>query len=355
MREAGSLLDRDVAARIVAETEGNPLAIVEMAKGVDPGELLGTAAAPQPLPVSRRLEERFLRQVRALPADSQMLLLLIAADSSAGSGVVWAAASILGVAPEAAKAAEAVDLIVLGPQIMYRHPLIRSAVYGGARPADRRAVHSALATVTDVEVDPDRRAWHLAAASVGPDDGVAALLEQRAISARERGGYSAEVALLTRSAELTSAPDRAAERRVMAAEAALPTASPRQAHLLISMAEADLRDPSLHARAERVEGEAFLHEGRVADAAPLLLSASTRLAATNTALGHQTLLHAVQASNYGGYGAEHEFLQAVADAAPPLAGGSVVELLSEGVHHERPRRFHRGGPGLSNDRERPAR
>jgi DNA-binding NarL/FixJ family response regulator len=326
-REARRPLDRDVATRIVAETEGNPLALMESARDSALDDLVGAAAVPQPLPISRKLEERFLRQVRALPAGSQMFLLLVAADSSAGSGLVWDAAAVLGVDREAAKVAEAAGLIVLGSRITYRHPLIRSAVYGGARPADRRAVHGALAAATDAEVEPDRRAWHLAAAAVGPDDGVADLLEHRAQTAHERGGYSAEVALLSRSAELTSTPHRAGERRVQAAEAALSAGSPRQAHHLVSLATESLRDPSIQARAERVDGIASLHEGQVAEAAPRLLSASVRLLAMDGALGRRTLLDAVQAANYGGYRADNEFLQAVAHAVPSLTGKSVVDLL----------------------------
>jgi DNA-binding CsgD family transcriptional regulator len=325
--EAGFVLDRDVAERIVTETEGNPLALVEIGKDLAPDQLIG-AAATQPLPISRRLEERFLRQVRSLPADTQMLLLLAAADSSADARLVWDAASVLGVGAPAAAPAESAGLLTLGPRVRYRHPLIRSAVYGGARPADRRAVHNALATVTDADVDPDRRAWHLAAAAVGTDEAVATLLEQRAERARARGGHSAEMALLSRSAELTPDPERAAARQLLAAEAALSVGSPRQAHVLVSMAGAARPDPSMRSRADRVDGLASRREGDVAAAAPKLLAAGRGLGATDPALGRQTLLDAVQAANYAGYSAAHEFMQAVARAilpAPP--DRSLVELL----------------------------
>jgi hypothetical protein len=126
-REARFVLDCDVAQRIVTETEGNPLALVEIAKDLAPDRLIGAAATRQPLPISRRLEERFLRQVRSLPVDSQMLL-LAAADSSADARLVWDAASVLGVGPQAAAAAESAGLLTLSPQVAYRHPLIRSAV-----------------------------------------------------------------------------------------------------------------------------------------------------------------------------------------------------------------------------------
>ena len=133
------------ADRIVTEARGNPLALVEFAKDPRPDQLIGAAANLQPLPLSRRLEERFARQARSLPVDTQMLLLLAAADSTADTAFLLRAASVLGVKTEAAAAAEAAGLVVLGPTVAFRHPLIRSAVYGGARPADRRAAHKALA------------------------------------------------------------------------------------------------------------------------------------------------------------------------------------------------------------------
>jgi hypothetical protein len=182
--------------------------------------------------------------------------------------------------------------------------------------------------VTDADVDPDRRAWHLAAAAVGPDEAVATLLELRADRARARGGHSAEMALLGRSAELTPDPERAARRHILAAEAALSVGSPRQAHVLVSMAGAAPRDPSMRSRADRVDGLASLREGDVAAAAPKLLAAGRGLEATDPALGRRTLLDAVQAANYAGYSAAHEFMQEVAQAIlPARPDGSLVELL----------------------------
>ncbi|MBV8388045.1 MAG: AAA family ATPase, partial [Acidimicrobiia bacterium] len=330
-REAGGMLDRDLAARIVAETEGNPLALVEMAKDLAPDELVGAAATPQPLPISRRLEERYLRQVRSLPEDSQQLLLLAAADSSADAGLLWRAAALLGVGPTAASAAEAAGLLSLGPRVSYRHPLIRSAVYGGAQPADRRAVHGALARATDAAAEPDRQAWHLSAATVGPDEEVAALLEGRAQHARARGRHTAEVALFTRAAELSIEPAAGAARRLQAAEAALDEGSPRQAHALVSMARDALRDPAMHARAERVEGLALLQEGEVALAGPKLLAAGVGFGDSDRGLGRATVLEAIQTACYSGYSANHEFMQAVAAAEAAQRGqgsdGTAVDFL----------------------------
>jgi DNA-binding CsgD family transcriptional regulator len=321
------VLDRDVAERIIQETEGNPLALVEMAKRLTPDALVGAGAAPQPLPIGRRLEQQYLRQVRSLPADTQMLLLLAAADSSADVALLSRAASVLGVPLDAVGLAETADLLEAHPQIRYRHPLIRSAVYNGARAADRRAVHSALAATTDPDADPDRRAWHLAAASVGPDQEIAALLERRAGLASSRGSHNAALALLTSAAELTGDRVKAANRQVLAAEAALATGSPRQARALATTARKGVADRYMRARAERAEGIAALREGELPIAACHLLVAGIGLGGDD--LARDTLLQAVEVACFAGYSASHQFMTEIAHAvgSPRAAAQSVVEAL----------------------------
>jgi DNA-binding CsgD family transcriptional regulator len=327
--EAGFVLDRDVADRILTETEGNPLAIVEMAKGLTPHQLVGSAAVAQPLPLTRRLEARFAGQVRALRLDTRMFLLLVAADTSADAALVWKAAGHLGISREAAEAAEAVDLVYLGSPIRYRHPLIRSAVYGAARPADRRAVHAALAAVSD-PCDVERWAWHRAGAAVGPDEEVASLLESCAQRAISNGATSAAVSLLSRAAELSPEPVRAAERRIAAAEAAEESGSLRQTHILVEQATPALRDPLWRARAERADGLADLREGNLVAAAPRLRVAALGLLPTNPLLGRRTLLEAVDTALYCGHAAQSEFMRSVAatDVYPALTPeSSVVDWL----------------------------
>ena len=326
---AGIPVDRQVIDRIVTEAQGNPLALVEFAKDLRPDHLIGAAGDLQPLPLSRRLEERFARQARSLPADTQMLLLLAAADSTADTAFLLRAASVLGVQPEAAAAAEAAGLLVLGPTVAFRHPLIRSAVYGGARSADRRAVHNALAATTDSEDDGDRRAWHLAAASIGSDEEIAAILEGRAREASERGHHNAAVALLGRSAELSPNPEPAARRRIAAAEAALASGASLQTHTLIALAKPDVRDPVIAARADRLDGNAWRREGKTAVAAPLLLSAATALMSTDPQLARQTLLEAIEAVLIAGDAAGDDVISAVAEAArmAPPGGGATIDLL----------------------------
>ena len=327
--ESGFGGDRQVADRIVTEARGNPLALVEFAKDPHPDQLIGAAANLQPLPLSRRLEERFARQARSLPVDTQMLLLLAAADSTADTAFLLRAASVLGVKTEAAAAAEAAGLVVLGSTVAFRHPLIRSAIYGGARPADRRAAHGALAGATDSEEDGDRRAWHLAAASVGPDEEVAAILERGSGRAQERGGHSAAAALLSRSAELSPDPERAAARRIAAAEEALASGSSLQVHALIALAKPALRDPVTTARADRLDGNAWRREAKTAIAAPLLLSAAIGLMPTDPRLARQTLLEAIEAVLIAGNAAGDKVISAVTEAAraAPPGDDAIVDLL----------------------------
>lgn len=321
---------REVADRIVTEARGNPLALVEFAK--DSRLDLSVAASElQPLPMSRRLEERFARQARTLPVDTQMLLLLAAADSTARTSLVLRAASVLGVTTDSAAPAEAAGLVTLGSTVAFRHPLIRSAVYGRARPADRRAAHKALAAATDPGEEGDRQAWHLAAATIGQDEEVAALLERRARDTRVRGGHNAAAALLTRSAELSLDPEQSALRRIAAAETALTSGASLQVHALVALAKAALRDPAMAARADRLDGNAWRREAKTAIAAPLLLSAAVALMPTDPRLARQTLLEAIEAVLISGPAAGDELTSAVTGAiktSPPGDDDLVDTLLN---------------------------
>ena len=184
-------VDPAVARRLAGETMGNPLALVSLADDLTPGQLAGAALLPQPLPLGPKLEDRFLRQVRELPPDAQDLVLLAAADPTGDADVVTAAAAHLGLDPDVAEPAETVGLLTMRPRVRFRHPLVRSAVLGGASTDRRRRIHAALAAVADPTVDPECRAWHLAEAATGPDDEVAAEIEDAAEKTRRRGGYAA--------------------------------------------------------------------------------------------------------------------------------------------------------------------
>ena len=212
-------LDERVRDRISAETHGNPLALLELPRGLGPAQLAGGFGLAGAQAVPGRIEESYRRRLGALPADTRLLLLVAAAEPVGDLVLVWAAAERLGIAASAATAAEADGLVEIGTRVRFRHPLVRSAVYRSAALSDRRAAHLALAEETDRNLDPDRRAWHLAAAAAGPDEQVAAELERSASRAQARGGMAAAAAFLQRAAELTAEPaQRSARARGRAGE-----------------------------------------------------------------------------------------------------------------------------------------
>ena len=186
----GPGLDEAVRQRIVAETRGNPLALIEIGQGLEPGQLTGSAPLPEPLPLGRQLEQRYLQEIRGLPPDTQTLLLAAAADPTGDPDLLWRAGPQLGFTAAAAAPAEARRLVEIRDRIEFRHPLIRSAVFYGAPLAGRQQVHAALAAATDPAADPDRRAWHLAMAASGLDEAVAAELERAGDRAQRRGGWT---------------------------------------------------------------------------------------------------------------------------------------------------------------------
>jgi hypothetical protein len=170
-------LDKDVLDRIVAETRGNPLALLELPKAMSPTELAGGFALPAVPALSTRIEDSFQRRFEALPPETQELSLLAAAESTGDPTLVWRAAERLGITPQAAAPAAAAGLLEFGPRVRFRHRLARSAAYRAAPPEERQRVHRALAEVIDPDTDPARRAWHRAYATPDPDDEIADELE----------------------------------------------------------------------------------------------------------------------------------------------------------------------------------
>ena len=270
-------LDERVRDRIVAETRGNPLALLELACGLTPEELAGGFGLPDALVWPGRIEESFRRRLAPLPETTRRLLLVAAAEPVRDPVLVWRAADQLGVKVEAAAAAASAGLIESGGQLRFCHPLARSAVYRAASPTERQSAHRALAEATDADVDPDRRAWHRAHAAPGLDEDVAAELERSSGRAGARGGLAAAAAFCERAAELTPEPARRAQRALRAAQAKHRAGAPDAALRLLAMAQAGPLDELGRARAELLRAQLAGDPGRGRDASALLLKAAKRL------------------------------------------------------------------------------
>src|SRR4029077_20891765 len=213
--------DERVRQRIIDEARGNPLALLELPRGVSSASLAGGFAVADSFPLANRVQATYRRRVDQLPDETQHLLLLGAAEPTGDPLLLWRAAAVLGLPIEAAAPAEADDLITVSTRVTFRHPLLRSAIYAAASPEKRRNVHRALTEAIDAERDPDRRAWHRAHAALAPDEAVAHELELSAGRAQARGGIAAAAAFLQRAVALTVAPVRRAERALAAAQASL--------------------------------------------------------------------------------------------------------------------------------------
>ena len=243
-------LDERVRDRIIAETRGNPLALLELPRGLTATQLAGGFGLLGAQALTGRIEESFVRRLEALSDDARRLLLVAAAEPVGDPLLLWRAAERLGIRPAAAEAAEADGLLAIGERVTFRHPLVRSAVYRSAAVEDRRAVHLALAEATDREADPDRRAWHLAAAAAGPDEQVALELERSAGRAQARGGLAAAAAFLQRAVALTQDPAKRADRALAAAQASLQAGAFDAALGLVATAEAGPLDEFQRARVD---------------------------------------------------------------------------------------------------------
>ena len=256
----------------MAETRGNPLAILELSQKFTVAELAGGFAAPDSGPLAKRLEENFGRRLQTLPPDTNRLLLVAAAEPVGDATLLWRAAERMGITAEAAAPARSVGLLEVGARVRFGHPLMRSAVYGAGSVSDRQEVHRALADSIDGEVDPDRQAWHLALAAPGHDENVALELERSAHRAEARGGVAAAAAFLERSAELTRDPTRRSQRMLDAAQAMLRAGAFEQAARLVAIAEAGPLDELSRARIDLLHAEIAFIRNRGRDAVPLLLA-----------------------------------------------------------------------------------
>jgi DNA-binding CsgD family transcriptional regulator len=334
-------VDPRVSERIVAETAGNPLGLVEFGAELTAAECSCAVPLAGPLRFGGRLEELYLSRVRALPADARTLLLILAADQLGDAARVWQAAGRLGVGPEAMELPAVERLVTSTASPQFRHTLMRSIVYYGAPPAARWRVHEALAAITDPVRDPDRRAWHLAQAASGPDEEVAWELERSADRARGRYGWGMSADFLERSAGLTTDCGRKARRLVMAAEARLMTGETSAARALLDCAAPDLQDPVVRARARRLEGEILFAAGESVAATSVLLEAARMVTPYDARLARDTLLEsfAAQLSNWQAAGGA-QVVRAIR-SAPGIAEAhaTTADLLLDGFAAVAERRF----------------
>jgi DNA-binding CsgD family transcriptional regulator len=327
-------LDARVRDQIVAEAGGNPLALLVLPRGMTSAELAGGFGLPGQASLTSRIEDSFRRQLETLPAGTRQLLLLAAADPSGDPSLMQRAADRLGLAvAEAAAPAADADLAEVGTRIRFRHPLVRSAAYRSASFAERQAVHRALAEATDPAADPDRRAWHLAQATDGPDEGVAAELDRSAGRAQARGGLAAAAAFLERSVRLTADPARLVERTLAAAQASMQAGAFDKALGLLVMTEAWPLDEFAAARVDLLRGLVAFASGLGSDAPPLLLSAARRLEPLNLELARETYIDAWGAAYVAGPTAAEEMAEIcrAATALPRSPRPGPVEVLLDGV------------------------
>jgi DNA-binding CsgD family transcriptional regulator len=342
-------LDERVREQILAESRGNPLALLELPRGHAAVQLAGGFRLPGALSLSGRIEENFLRRFEALPEDTQRLMVVAAAEPVGDPALLWRAGKRLGIVAPALEPAESAGLIEVGRRVRFRHPLVRSAVYRAAVPEVRWEVHRALADATDAQSDPDRRAWHRAHASSMPDEDVAAELERTAGRAQARAGLAAAAAFLDRAVALTPDEGRRAERALAAAHAKFHAGETEAAMALLVEAESASLDELGGARVEllRAQIEYSMHRG--SEAAPMLLRAATRLEPLDAALARATYREALNAATWAdssdtGVGVV-EVARAVL-AAPALERPTPTGYLLEGAALQCTQSFAAGVPML---------
>ena len=285
-------LDEQARDRIIAETRGNPLALLELPRGLTATQLAGGFGIPGTEALPGRIEASFVRRFEELPSGTQRLLVLAAAEPIGDPTLLWHAAGRLGIDRAAVRPADLDGLLEIGDRVTFRHPLVRSAVYRSASEDEWRAVHLALAEATDREANPDRRAWHLAAAAARPDEQVASELERSAVRAQARGGMAATAAFLERAVALSSDPTRRGQRALAAADASLQAGAFNPALELLATAEGGPLDEPQLARVELLRGQIALFSMHGSNAPSLLLKAAQRLERLDVRLARDTYLDA---------------------------------------------------------------
>jgi DNA-binding CsgD family transcriptional regulator len=335
MRAVPGRLDDRVRDRILAETRGNPLALLDLPRSTSAAEVAGGFELLAATDLPRQLEDHYLQRAGELPEATRRLLLLAAADPIGDATLVWRAANGLGIERGSLAPAQDAQLVEIGARFRFRHPLVRSAAYRAAPLSERRAAHRALAQATDPNTDPDRRAWHRAHAAVGVDEEVAGELERSADRARARGGAAAAAAFLAHAAELTPDPAERGRRALAAAQAKFDAAASDAALELLATAELAPLDELQRARLERLRAEIAFARTRGSDAPALLLDAARRLEPLDAAMARETHLEAIAAAMFAGRLGDKPGVREAAEAAlaAPAAPQPLraIDLLLDGL------------------------
>ena len=333
-RSVPGLLDDHVRDRIVVETRGNPLALVDLSRRMSPSERAGGFAPPAAGDLPNRLEERYLRRVGVLPEATQRLMLLAAAEPLGDAALLWRAAERLFTDPSALVPAREAGLLEIDDRVRFHHPLVRSAVYRAALPDERRRVHDALAEVSDDELAADRCAWHRALAAAEPDEGVATDLERSAWRAQRRGGLAAAAAFLERATVLTPDPALQTGRALAAADASFEAGDFEATLRLLATAESGPIDRFQRARATLLRGHAALVSAYGSEASSLLFQAARELEAFDITLARRAYLTAWGAAVSANHLGEADVLAEICSAVlalPPLPPDPhPLDLLIEG-------------------------
>lgn len=332
---AAGVLDARVRDQILAETRGNPLALLELTRGLSAAELAGGFGLPGAGSLEGRIEKQFRHRLEALPAQTRRLLWLAAADPTGDPSLVGRARERLGIPAQAAPPAAETGLVEFGARIRFQHPLVRWAAYRSASLPEIQEVHRALAEVTDPTADPDRRAWHRARAAAEPDENVAAELARSAGRAQARGGLAAAAAFLERATMLTPNPGQRAARALAAAQAKVEAGILDSAPALLALAEASPLSEPQQAHAALVRAQLAFAARRGSDAPPLLLKAAGRLEATDVGLSRSVYMDALIAAVFAGRlarpGGSLLDVARAAGAAPSLDPPRVADLLLDGL------------------------
>jgi DNA-binding CsgD family transcriptional regulator len=327
-------LDRRVRDRLVSEARGNPLALMELPHDATPAKLAGGFGLPDTPSLSGRLQETFTRRIEALPAPARRLLALAAADAVGDPVVVWRAAQLLGIPATAATAAVEDGLFDIGARVRFRHPLVRSAAYGSVSVAEQRAIHGALADVTDARRDPGRRAWHRAQATEAPDEAVASELERSADRAQACGGLAAAAAFLERAALLTPEPTARARRTLAAARVKHDAGALDESTVLLNAAETGPLSQRDGAEVDHLRGRIAFDQRRGTEAVGLLIGAAKRLETIDADVARETHLEALLAAMWAGDLELPGGLRQAAEAARAAPPGSqpprAVDVLVDG-------------------------